>query len=397
MIPRRWAHVYPGEWSDIRQWMHEDLDASAIAQWEKALAGYVGVPHAAAIQSGREGMAAILEHLAIQAGDEVIVPAYTFAGILPLIAATGATAVPADIDPATYNVTPETIAPRMTSRTRAILVLHVFGNPCRVDEIAEQAASRCAREVVVIEDCAHALGSTLRGRPVGTFGSAAFYSFEMNKVLNTFGGGVVAGRDEDLVSRVRRLNQSMPAGFKSFRRKITVTRLEQFLIASNLGFPLFYIQASPWGEALMNGLYRWTQHQHQARERFSFVQARLGLRKLASLDERCRTRRDRAALMSSLLRPEIRPQRVSEDASSNFHFYVVRLPAAAAPVRRRLLLRGIDASVKSEVMDDCAERLGFHDCPNARAIYDHAMALPMFDGLAEAAVHRAARALNSLV
>ena len=127
------------------------------------------------------------------------------------------------------------------------------------------------------------------------------------------------------------------------------------------------------------------------------AQARLGLKKMDTLPERLELRRQRAGLLTSLLKKEIHPQKILEGAESTFYFYVALMPDPAAPIRQKLLLKGIDAGAGNEIMDNCAKQLGYDDCPSVNEIFDRALALPMFDGLSEKACEHVAKTLNRLV
>jgi len=392
VIPRRQAHAYPREGKDIEHWMAEGAgDLSSIAVWERAVADFVGVPHTAAISSGRRGMAAIFEYLKLGAGDEVIIPAYTLGELIPLITNFGAQVVPADIDPRTLNVTAETVAQHITAKTKAILVLHAFGAPCPVEGIVSRAAKH---NIPVIEDCAHSLGACIEGRMTGSFGFASFFSFETTKPVNTYGGGMVATHDGGLADFVRSRTAGDRDDLAPFKKKLGVVRMERFMFATRLAFPPLYLLATPQTKAVMNRLYRSAQHAFPGSVRYSPVQARLGLKKIQDLPARIETRRQRVGQLQSLLRPEVRLQRLAGGASSTWYFAVAVLPVAAEPVRRRLLMKGIDAGVGAEIADNCAELLGRSDCPQVDAVFPRAIALPIFDGITEGQIERVARALN---
>ncbi|HNR35175.1 MAG TPA: DegT/DnrJ/EryC1/StrS family aminotransferase [Candidatus Hydrogenedentes bacterium] len=396
MIPRRWVNLDSCLLRDIRDWMQTPLtsDKSEVREWERRFAEYVGMPDAAALHSGRRALMLIVEHMGLRRGDEMIVPAYTFGEILHPIQALGIRLIPADIDPVTLNATPESISVRITSRTRAILALHVFGVPCRIAEITDMAASR---GIGVVEDCAHALGSSVAGRPVGTFGEAALFSFEMTKPVNTFGGGMLVGRDPMLLDRARAANDVEPLSHAALFRKIRATQFEQFLFRSRLAFPLLYLLSTPSWRDAMNRLYRRSQEAHRSHERYSSVRARLGLRELETLEERLQWRRRRAAQYRQMLRDDIRCQQVSDGLETTHYFFVAILPRDAAAVRRRLLFKGIDAGVEEEIMDNCAAMLGYPDCPNVDYVFRRAIALPMYDGITEDAVSRVAEAVNASI
>ena len=376
--------------------MRSDLasDEGLVASWERAAAGYVGAPQAAAVSSGRLGMGLILDHLGVGREDEVIIPAYTLRDLVPLIERTGAKAVPADVDAASFNVTPETILARMTRRTKAVLALHVFGNPCPIEDIVQISAER---GVPVIEDCAHSLGADVGGRQTGSFGYAAFFSLEPTKPVNTFGGGVVVSADAGLIERVRRENAKGALEYSVFEKKVRAARTERFLLSTGLGFPLLYLFAHPGLKARVSRLYRSAQQVPPAQIGYLPVQAKLGLAKLNGLHERSAARAATAALYRSLIKPQIRMQEIASNAQSTWYFLVAVLPCGAAAVRRRLLWRGIDAAIEDEIADDCAALLGFDDCPNVRHLYRHALALPMYDDIPERHVRRVASALNSLI
>lgn len=396
MIPRRWAHIEPGEYAAVHQWMKEKPGPGdgAIREWEDRIASFLGVSGAAAVNSGRQGLRIVLERLGIASGDEMIVPAYTLGEMLPFVQSLGVKLVPADIDPATFNITPASVAARITEKTKAILALHIFGTPCDIEGIMALAAER---GLLVIEDCAHALGATVNGRPVGSFGDAAFFSFEVTKMVNTYGGGIVVAKDTSIIEATRAFNAAEPDGYVSLSRKMDSTLMEQWLFRARVMYLPLFLLASPRFQPLMNRLYRTTQHSQKKREGYSPAQAQLGLRKMDSLQERLELRRSRAALMTSLLKPEIRPQQTPPGASPTCYFYVVVLPCPAAAVRLRLLMRGIDAGVGNEIMDDCAELLGYDDCPHVKEVFSRALALPMFDGIPEKDCERVAKVLNKLV
>ena len=118
------------------------------------------------------------------------------------------TPVFADVDPATFNVTPATLARAITPKTVAVVPTHLWGLPCDMDGIVELARKH---KLAVIEDCAHALGATYRERPVGTIGDASLFSFQTLKPLNTYGGGMAVTRDTALADRIAALVAAEPA------------------------------------------------------------------------------------------------------------------------------------------------------------------------------------------
>lgn len=396
MIPRRRVSA---SWSELANLLRQagkpaGRDPGVIASWEKEVAGFVGCPYAAAVNSGRRAMMLILRHLGIGDGDEIIIPAYTLKDLIPLIQRTGAAVIPADIDPATFNVSPEAILRRITPKTKAILALHAFGAPCRIEQIVSEAQPR---SIPVIEDCAHSLGASVRGKSAGSFGYAGFFSFETTKPVNTYGGGMVVTKDPALIETVRKATASGDSDLGSIRKKIRAVRTERLLFATRLSFPTLYLLASPVSRGMVHRLYRRMQHAPPADTRYAPMQAEIGLQQIGGLGDRIEQRKQRVSLLRSRLKEGLHVQHVERGCESSWYFCVVRLPRAAGKIRRRLLLRGIDAGVEDEIADNCAGYLGFADCPVVDDVYPRAIALPMYDGISQQAVERVARTLNNVV
>lgn len=163
-------------------------------KFEQEYAAYLGVTHAIAVANGTVALELALIALGIAAGDEVVVPSRTYIASASCIAVRGAVPVVADVERHSGLVTADTIRAVLTERTRAIIVVHVAGWPCDMDPILALAAER---SLLVIEDCAQAHGARYKGRPVGSMGHAAAFSFCQDKIMTTGGeGGLLALRDE---------------------------------------------------------------------------------------------------------------------------------------------------------------------------------------------------------
>lgn len=166
---------------------------------EADFAALAGSEHAHACASGSAAIHCAVAALDPEPGDEVVTTAITDMGALAPILFQGAIPVFADVDPRTGNVTPETIAARLTDRTRAVVVTHLFGNPCDMTGIMAVAS---AKGIPVIEDCAQAFLATHRGRAVGTFGALGCFSLQQGKHVTTGEGGLVISDDAALARRV---------------------------------------------------------------------------------------------------------------------------------------------------------------------------------------------------
>jgi perosamine synthetase len=173
-----------------------------LAEFEEAIAAYIGVPYALGVSSGTAGLYLALQALGIEEGDEIILPSFAFIAAANAVLQCRATPVFADIDPVTLNVTADSIAPVITSRSRAILVVHTFGIPADMDPILTLAREHGLR---VIEDACEAIGAEYRARKAGSLGDIGVFSFYPNKPITTGEGGAVTTRDAGLARRIRAL------------------------------------------------------------------------------------------------------------------------------------------------------------------------------------------------
>ncbi len=176
--------------------------AQAIEQFEKLFAQWLGGGQAFAFWKGRVAMYAILRAMGVGAGDEVVCPGYTCVMAVNPIVYVGAVPTFVDIAPETFNVAPELLEKRITPRTKAIVAQHTYGIPCQMDAIMDIASRH---GLPVVEDCCLAMGSTFAARLCGTFGLAAFWSFQWNKPFTTGIGGMATTSDAELAGKIDEL------------------------------------------------------------------------------------------------------------------------------------------------------------------------------------------------
>ncbi len=173
-----------------------------VAEFEERFRDLTGAPHAVAVASATAGLHLVLRALGVGQGDEIVTPSLTFASTVNQIALAGASPVFADCDYGTLQVRPEEMADRITRRTRAVIPVHFAGAPADLDPI-RLAAERAG--VPVIEDAAHAVGTTYRGEAVGGHGNVAIFSFHPIKNVTTGEGGMVTCYDEPFARRLKLL------------------------------------------------------------------------------------------------------------------------------------------------------------------------------------------------
>ena len=171
-----------------------------LTEFEKSAAEYCGCKHALGVSSGTDALLVSLMGLDIGFGDEVITTTYSFFATVGAIARLGAKPVLCDIDSSTFNIEPTAIEDKITAKTKAIIVVHLYGQCAEMDTIMAVAAKH---DIPVVEDAAQSIGAEYKGKRAGSFGIAGCYSFFPSKNLGAFGdGGLVATNDDAFAEKI---------------------------------------------------------------------------------------------------------------------------------------------------------------------------------------------------
>jgi len=317
----------PDDWSEVTALLCPPYVAQGpcVRRFEEELARRMGGVGAVATNSGTTALHLILAAMGIGPGDEVILPAYVCAAVMHAVRYVGATPVLADIEPDGYNLCPRSVERRITRRTRAIVVAHMFGLAARMDELL-------ALGVPVIEDVAQALGSRWRGQPLGSLGVASAVSFYATKVITTGEGGAVVSRDPELLARVRDLTQYDQRDDPRLRFSCKMSEL----------------------------------------------QAALGLWQLQRLDEFFAIRRQlKEEYDGGLENSQAIPHPFGGDEIC--YRYVVRIDGEVEERLRQFRARGVGAS--RPVYRPLTHLTGDRDCPNSERAYRETISLPIYPSL----------------
>jgi dTDP-4-amino-4,6-dideoxygalactose transaminase len=212
MIP--WASPlaqYRAQEDAIRAAMTRVLDSgnyilgAEVEAFERAFAAYCGVAHAVGVGNGTDALTLALRALGVASGDEVITVSHTAVATVAAILACGATPVLVDVDRTYFTMDPRHIEGAITSRTKAVVAVHLYGQPAELEAVSEVVRRR---NVALVEDCAQAVGAEYLGRRVGSWGDIASFSFYPTKNLGAIGdGGMVVTTDSELATRVKRCRQ----------------------------------------------------------------------------------------------------------------------------------------------------------------------------------------------
>jgi dTDP-4-amino-4,6-dideoxygalactose transaminase len=346
-----------------------------VKQFEADFAAYTGAKHAIALDSATAGMHLGLIASGIGPGDEVITTPTTFAATVNVIIHAGATPVLADISIDDYCIDPAAIERAITSRTKAIMPVHHGGSACRMEEILAIARRHGLR---VIEDAAHAVGTYIGGRSVGTFGDATVFSFYPTKNVTTGRGGMLTTEDDALAERCRLLALHG---------------------MSNDAWDRYTARGS-WAYQVLAAGYNYAM---------SDFQAALGGAQFSRIDEFQSRRRVLALALSERLGalPEIITPIERDGTTHAWHLYVVRLRPEARTISRDEFIvamkeRGIGTSVHFIPIHHhpyYRETYGWApgDFPVADQAFETMVSLPLYTRMTDAALDRVATAVEEIV
>jgi perosamine synthetase len=308
-----------------------------VQEFEEEFAAFCGVQQAIATSSGTTALVTALLAHGVGPGDEVITSPFTFVASANAILFTGARPVFVDIDEESYNMDPALLEEKITSRTRAIMPVHLYGNPCDMETIMDLARKH---SLVVVEDACQAHGAAIRGKRVGSYSTGCF-SFYPSKNMTTAEGGMITTDDEEIAERAR-------------------------LIRNHGQSQLYYHEAPGYN-------FRMTE-----------LQAALGEVQLRKLPDWTKQRRENATYLSAHLKNVVTPK-VREGYDHVYHQYTVRIPQDRDGALQQLNERDIGARVYYPLpvhQQPLYRQLGFEDSlPAAERASREVLSLPVHPSL----------------
>lgn len=335
-----------------------------VAAFEKALVDYTGCAYAVAVSSGTAALHTAYAAAGIGSGDEVIVPAITFAATANATVYLGATPIFADVDPDSLLIDVTSVEEKITSRTKAVVAVDYAGQPCDYDALRQLAQKH---NLVLIADASHSLGAAYKGVRCGHLADLTTFSFHPVKPLTTAEGGAVCTDNPDYAVRMRR-----------FR---------------NHGISVEHQQRSDWCYEMTDLGFNY---------RLSDLQSALGISQLKKLDEQIARRQNLATTYRRHLADSktIRPLAALPDVDHGYHLFVVKVPAAQREVTFHALRhQGIGVNVHylpaylhPFYRDKFDYRAGL--CPQAEQVYEKILSVPIFPAMTEEDVERVVTALQ---
>jgi dTDP-4-amino-4,6-dideoxygalactose transaminase len=341
-----------------------------VQKFEQLVAARHGVAHALATTSCTAALHLAAMGLDLKAGDEVVVPAFTWVTSAHAAEYVGAKAVFADIDLATFNLDPRSLEAAITPRTRAVVVVHLFGLAAPMDEILAIAKRH---GLAVIEDAACAIGTTYKGKPVGGFGDLGCFSFHPRKVITTGEGGAVTTNDEGLQGKIASLRNHGASGARLLD-----------------GEP-----QGPWTMANFDTI--------GFNLRLSDIQAAVGVAQMAKLDALLAERKAIAGAYRKRLSSLNRIVLPTEDPGHTYQSFVIRVADGTREARNAIMAVLQKHGIQTRPGTHAVPALGYYrnkyglrpeSFPNAIAAENTTITLPLMPGMTASQIDRVAEALE---
>ncbi len=359
-----------------------------VAEFEQAVADYVGAKYAVAVNSGTAALHAAMYAIGVKLGDEVIVPPITFAATANCVVYQGGTPVFADVDPGTLLLDPAKVEEKITEKTRVIIGVDYAGQPCDWDKLREIADKHGLR---LVADGCHALGAEYKGRKVGSLADMTIFSFHPVKHITTGEGGMITTDDTGLAERVRLFRTH---GITRDPSKFAGTsgKSQNSMLHAPCSMPFYYEMVD------IGYNYRLTD-----------FQCALGISQLRKLPKFLDRRREIAARYDEAFAnlSGINPLAVRPDVLHAYHLYVIRIDSSVLSIDRATLFtnlrkKGIGVNVHYiPVHLHPFYREKFHAspglCPIAEVAYEQIISIPMFPGMTDEDVEKVINVMQKII
>jgi len=332
-------------------------DGPKLREFEKLFSKFTGAKYAVGVSNGTSALHLSLRALGLKKGDEVIIPDETFVATVNAVILTGATPVLVDVEADGYNISIKSIRKNITSKTRAILPVHIAGKACDITKIKKLARSN---DLLLVEDCAHAIGAKIRGKHVGTFGDAGCFSFYPTKNITTIEGGMIITNSKKIADFAR----------ISRNHGLTRTLLQRFS------------KGKPWDYDVINPGYNY---------RMDEIRAALGINQLKRIQKLNSLRKKICKYYNRKLKDVkgIKTPKLSDKQDDVNHLYMIRVQKEYGISRDKLFLKllklGIRTSVHYKPLHEFTayKNLAKIRDPlnNAKKLYKEIISLPLYPAI----------------
>jgi len=391
-FPRKYVSSYKGFFRDL--FFGNEMNSQTVKEFENSFAAYIGTPYALSVSSARWGLYLILKNLDLKPLDEVIIPALTHSSIPLMIKKAGALPIYIDTEKDSPNLDIEILKKNITDKTKIIIATHLFGIPCNLTELAKICAEY---NIILLEDCAHAVGIKLEDKMAGSLGTASFFSFDTTKQLNTLGGGMIVTRDKALYEKLKNTIHAYPLSSKKIILPKLLKLLLHKLYTNRIFFTFFILPVL----IILNRLDLDLIHAYKKQRKIKLntyetqispLQAYLGLKQLKKIETNNQKIHQHLSLLREKLSPAFKLTKLPQKTFALEYLLSLRVENKKL-FYSQLLNKKIDSdthilSLNYSLLKD------YQGFPQAQNFLKHALQISINSGLKEQDILYLAESLN---
>lgn len=391
----------------------EYFEGENVKNFENEFKSYVGTKYAIATSSGRFALYLILNSLDLNKSvDEIILPSYAPWILVKVAIFCGLKPVFVDIGPNTLNMDPIDIEKKISKNTKIILMVHLFGMPCNIEEISRLAKKH---DIFIIEDCAQAAGAKYKGKKIGSFGDISIFSFGIQKMLNTYGGGMLVTNNYSLYEKIRKETEALPFPKKLFliSRIFFISRLWLFtapLVFTYLIYPIYYFfcVTKLFDECYLSSIgFKFSQNPQRIKAldkstflrynsiKYTNLQATIGLMQLKKIDTNLAILNRNAKILNEKLRNK---KLIPDDVYPAYFLYCYKVEKREKLIKklfRHGIVLGSGHYLALSDLDIFNEYKC--DCPNTKDVSEKIIYIPVQPHLGEQEMRKIIDAINSTI
>jgi len=395
MISRRDIKLYKkGLASHAVSWPKDRKKRNYCFEFRKELAEFFCNKDIFLLGKGRQSLHLIFDSVSFPPGSEIIIPNYYLKSLVPLIEAKGLIPAFCDIDQKNLSCDPEDILFKINQNTAFVIICHTFGLCGNIKEIIERIKNK-KKDVLIIEDCAHAFGAEYENQKLGTFGDFSFFSFNYIKTLTTLEGGALLVNNKVFMGKIKESYclYSFPGKKQTFKKILFYYLL---LITFNSPF-LYLLKWALRKKKLKRIIKNWyhSDRKNKGKEKLSPFLAYIGYHQLKLFEEKQKELSRVLQWYKEYLKVSVWQKRPLGYNSRHSNYCLILLSEKeSSEAEKRLSKKNIDVGIKDEILDLCGEA---KDLKNSKKVFEESLQAPLYHSLSENELKKISLEINKII
>ena len=395
MIPRRNIKLYEKGLAPYAvSWFKDRKKNDYFLAFKKELARFFANENVFLLGKGRQALHLIFDSVSAPLGKEILIPNYYLKSLIPLIESKGLIPVFYDIDQKNLSCDPEGLISKINQNTEFVLICHTFGFCCDIKKLIEKIKEK-KKDVLIIEDCAHAFGSEYKNQKLGTFSDFSFFSFNYIKTLTTLEGGALLVNNGIFMEKIKENYDFYKfPGKKQTLKKIFFYYL--LLVAFSSPF-LYLLKWALRKKKLRRAIKNWYHscRENKAKERLSPFLAYMGYHQLKLFEEKQKKLSCILQWYKKYLKPNVwQKQPLGHNSKHSNYCFVLLSEKESSKTEKKLSKKNVDVGIKDEILDLCS---GAQDLKNSKKVFEESLQIPFYCSLSENEVKKISQEINKII